>query len=337
MAAARSCGSPTISFGLLSIPTKLYLAAASESFSFNMITPLKEDAEGNVSGGNRVKQKLIDAVTGEEVQKGDCDRGYEYAKDQFVIFTDEELDSLAGEKANSIELVEFASDTVFDPLHVEKAYYLAPDKGAEKAYRLLVRTLEKTGKVAVGKWYSRGKDHLVILVPAGKDSASLHLTMFQMYYANEVRGFEYQFSDKSEPTEGEVEMAKMLISKLSTKNFDVKKYNDEFAERIRSAIDAKIADPEQEVKAGGKSTASVVDLLALLKASLEQTEPAKVAPVVMEKPATPKKKKGKKASEELTVARMVNGKVDLPTGDDLGGPGPKGPGLKKTKGKKNGE
>jgi DNA end-binding protein Ku len=323
MAAARSCGSPTISFGLLSIPTKLYLAAASESFSFNMITP----------DGNRVKQKLVDAVTDEEVQRGDCDRGFEYTKDQFVIFTDDELDSLAGEKANSIELAEFASDTVFDPLQVEKAYYLAPDKGAEKAYRLLVRTLEKTGKVAVGKWYARGKDHLVILIPTGKDSATRHLTMFQMYYANEVRGFEYQFSDKSEPTEAEVEMAKMLISKLSTKNFDVKKYNDEFAERIRTAIDAKIADPEQEVKAGGKTNVPTMDLLAMLKASLEQTKPSEPAVVVMEKPAVPKKKRGKKA--EVTVGRLVNGKVDSPTGDDLGGPPPsKGPGLKKTTGKK---
>lgn len=272
--ASRSCASPTISFGLLSIPTKAYLSAASESFSFNMITP----------NGNRVKQKIVDAVTEEEVQRGECLRGYEYAKDQFVTFSDEELDALAGEKANSIELAEFASDSVFNPVQVEKAYYLAPDKGAEKAYRLLVRTLERTNKVAVGKWYTRGKDHLVILVPTNG-----HLTMFQMYYANEIRAFEYQFTDRSEPSDQEVDMAKQLINKLSTKSFDVKKYNDEFAERARAAIEAKIADPENEVKVGSKSASTVIDLLAQLKASLETT-PKPIEPVVMEKSETPKKK-----------------------------------------------
>lgn len=292
--ASRSCASPTISFGLLSIPTKAFLAAASESFSLNMITP----------NGNRVKQKLIDAVTEEEVQRSECDRGYEYAKDQFVIFTDEELDSLAGEKSNSIELAEFASNSALDPLQVEKAYYLAPDKGAEKAYRLLVRILEKTGKVAVGKWYTRGKDNLVILVPTGKDSTNKHLTMFQMYYASEVRTFEYQFSDKSEPSEAEIDMAKQLINKFSTENFDVKKYSDEFAERIRGAIDVKIADPEKEVKPGNKTIVPVMDLLTQLKASLKQA-PKAIAPAVMEKPITPRAKKTS------------------------------GPGLKKTKGKKS--
>ncbi len=309
----RSVGSPTISFGLISIPTKVYLAASGERFSFNMITPTKDDGKGNITGGNRVKQKLIDAVTGEDVEKGDCLSGYEYAKDQYVTFTDQDIDSLAGERSNAIELQEFVDNSAFNPVQVEKCYYLAPDKGAEKSYRLLSLTMEKSGKVAVGKWYARGKDYLVILAPTNG-----YLTMFQMYYANEVRAFEYQFSDKSLPSEPEIALAKKLIGQLSTKQFDVKKYNDEFAERIRAAIDVKINGGEQLAAIASAPQRNIIDLMELLKASVA-------------------------AVETEGVARVVNEKIDLPVGDDLGGgiilpppepPPPSKPGLKKTRGKK---
>lgn len=300
----RSVASPTISFGLISVPTKAYLGASSESFSFKMITP----------EGNLVKQKIFDAVTDKEVPRGDCLKGYEYAKDQYLTFTEADIDALAGDNQNSIELKEFVDDSAFNPIQVEKCYYLAPDKGAEKSYRLLTTTLENLGKVAVGKWYTRGKDHLVILKATGG-----HITLFQMYYANEVRAFEYQFSDKTAPTDQELALAKRLINQLSTKQFDVKKYSDEFAERIRAAIDAKINGGEETVAPATTAKPNIIDLMELLKASIE-------------------------AQETGGIVRLVDGKVDTHVGDDLGGgvlpppyeepTPPSKPGLKKTKGKK---
>jgi len=253
--AARAVASPMLSFGLISLPTKAYVAASGDTCSFNQITP----------AGNRVKQKIVDVVTDKEVTRAECRKGYEYAKDQYVIFTEEEVDSLAGEKSNSIELTEFVANTHFDPLQVEKCYYLAPEKGAEKTYRLLARAMEKMDKVAIGKWYARGKDHLIMIRPTGG-----RLTLFQMYYSNEVRDFEYEFSQASEPGERELELAKKLINQLTSKDkdFDATKYTDEFATRVRTAVDTKISGGTLKEIAAPAQT-KVMDLAALLEASLE--------------------------------------------------------------------
>src|SRR3989304_2130269 len=168
----RATASGTVSFGLVSIPCKFYTACSSESVQFKMITPK----------GNKVKQKIFDAVTDEEVERNACLKGYEHVKDQFVTFTSEELEALESERNNLIDINEFVPLASVDLLAVEKSYYLGADKGGDKGYLLLAKTLETTGKVAVGRWDARGKEQLVILRPYNGG-----LLLHQMFYTNEVR------------------------------------------------------------------------------------------------------------------------------------------------------
>lgn len=278
---ARSSGSAVISFSLITVPVKLYLTAASEAFSFNMITP----------GGSRVKQKLVDAADEtKEIDRKDCLKGYEYEKDKYITLTDEELKALEGDRSNTIDVAEFVEDVNFNPIAVEKCYYLAPDKGAERTYRLLSRALTDMKKIAVGKYYARGRDHLVALRANGDA-----LTLFQMYYANEIRPFEYSFSSALSPTDKELELAKMLIGKFTCDKFDVTKFNDQYAERIREMIERKRSG---EIIEAPKQVASApaMDLMKLLEASLAGgAAPAAPAPVAA--PVAPQI-----AIQETTVA-----------------------------------
>lgn len=251
MAGSRSVGSAVISWGLVSIPVKAYLTASADGFSFNMITP----------AGNRVKQKLVDAVTGDEVKRSDCVSGYEVEKGKYVTFTDEELDALAADKSNSIEMLAVTDKINLSPAFVEKALYLSPDK-SDKSYKLLNRCLREDKKVAVCKWYSRGKDHLVAIAAVGEI-----LMMFQLYYKSEIREFDAKFGNGSDPTDKEVSLGKMLLAQLSVENFDLGTYKDEFAGRVEAAIatkqgGGKIESVKEEVRA------AAFDLAALLESSL---------------------------------------------------------------------
>jgi DNA end-binding protein Ku len=148
---------------------------------------------------------------------------------------------------------------------VEKTYYLVPDKGAEKSYRLLARSMERAGKVAVGKYYARGRDNLVMIEPNNGE-----LVMYQLYYQSEVRAFEYKFSNASEPGVRELELAQKLIRKLCSKGFNPSKYYDQYAERIRTAIDAKVSGDGTVKVAASKPPTEVVDLASLLERSLQK-------------------------------------------------------------------
>jgi len=280
--AARSSGSAVISFGLISVPVKLYIAASSEAFSFKRISP-----EGNITS-----QKVFDAVTNTEITIAECQKGYEYEKGNYLILQDEELKALEGAKSNTIELIEFVKDTNFNPLAVEKGYYLAPDKGAERPYRLLSSVLKKESQMAVGKYYARGRDHLVVMRP--QDDA---LVMFQMYYANELRPFEYKFSSATEPTERELGLAKMLVANLASDAFDPSSFVDEYAARIREVVERKRAGEVFEVPKQ-LNAAPVMDLAALLEASLAAPPQPKAAPLPQPAPleasAEPTEKKPSK-------------------------------------------
>lgn len=253
MAGSRAVASPVITFGLVSIPTKAYLAASSETNSFHMIT----------TKGNRVKMKFVDALTNETVEKKDCSSGFEIEKDKYVVLTDEELKSFEGEKNNYIEIAEVVSSNNLLHTYIEKAYYLSPDK-SDKAYKLLAYGLAKSNRIAIGKWQTRGRDHLISLVPSGGA-----LMMFQMYYSSELREFAASFAKNSEPTPKEIELANMLLDRLESKHFDLSKYNDEYSARVKSAI---------EKKKNGESTESIkqeinesaFDLASLLESSLKK-------------------------------------------------------------------
>lgn len=248
MSSMRSVASATISFGMVSIPVKAYLTASAESISFSWLTP----------DGNRVKQKLVDADTGEEVERCDVKHGYEYEKDKFIPFSSEELSLVSGEKDNVIEITEFNDRDNVDiyPTKIERTLYLTPDK-SDKSYRLLHNALVKRKRVAVAKWYTKGKDHLVVLEP--RDSL---IIMLQLYYVNELRDLGMNFAVGSEPTPHEEKLALSLVDHLTNEEFDLSVYRDEYKARLETVIQAKLSGgrvTSQKLAAGPES---LTDLLA---------------------------------------------------------------------------
>jgi DNA end-binding protein Ku len=258
--AARAIASGTISFGLVSIPVKLFTATSSQQVHFNML-------HGPTSG--RVKQQYVLASGGEVVSRKDLVKGYEYSRGQFVVFSDQELKQLESPRSSSIDIVEFVPLSSVDLLQVEKSYYLGPDKGGDKAYRLLTESMKQTDRVAVGRWAGRGKEQLVV-IRAYRDGLLLH----QMFYANEVRAFEdvdtgatFNFSDL------ERDLALRLIEQLSVAEFDASKYRDEYEDRVRAAVEQKAAGQELQ-SVGEVPRAQIIDLFEALKQSLQQLQPA---------------------------------------------------------------
>lgn len=258
--AARATASGTISFGLVSIPVKFFTAASSEQVRFNMLHP---------KSGGRLKQQLYSPVDDEIVDRKDTVKGYEYAKGQYVQFTDEEIKALETTRSSSIDIIEFVPLDLVDFVHVEKSYYLGPDKGGDKAYRLLNKSMTSKGKVAIGRWAARGKEQLILIRPY-KNGLILH----QLYYANEVRKFadidlgaEYDFSEK------ELDLAEKLIDQLAVDEFAPEKFSDEYADRVRAAVDEKVAGKEITV-APEAPKAQIIDLFEALKKSLSGEAPA---------------------------------------------------------------
>src|SRR5690606_1456103 len=171
--APRALSTATISFGLVSIPVKLFTAASSEQVSFNML---------HKKCGGRVKMQFHCPTDNEVVERADTVKGYEYARGQYVLFSDEEIKALEAARDNAIEITEFVPIDTVDFVHVEKSYYLGPDKGGDKAYRLLSAAMQGKDRVAVGRWAARGKEQLVLVRPYGEG-----LILHQLYYKNEVR------------------------------------------------------------------------------------------------------------------------------------------------------
>jgi len=291
--AARATSSGTISFGLVSIPVKFYTAASSEQASFNML---------HKKCGGRVKQQYICPTDNNEVvERTEMVKGYEYARGQYVTFTDEEIKALEAERSNSIEIAEFVPIESVDFVQVEKTYYLGPDKGGDKAYRLLSESMTKKEMVAVGRWASRGKEQLVLIRPYGKDGIILH----QLYYATEVRAFDeidtgavFKFSDK------EHELAEKLIEQLSTESFEPEKYSDSYSQRVDTAVQQKVEGKEITI-APEAPKAQIIDLFEALKKSLSNTAKADNGTSSGEAPIRPPKKTAPKAekSEKKTRAK----------------------------------
>ncbi|HVZ36813.1 MAG TPA: Ku protein, partial [Polyangiaceae bacterium] len=218
----------------------------SQQVSFNLLDPETK---------SRVQQQYINPGSGQIVSRSSMVKGYEYAKGQYVVFDEAELKALETERSNSIDIVEFVPLSSVDLLSVEKSYYLGPDKGGDKAYRLLTEAMKHTQKVAVGRWAARGKEQLVVIRPY-KDGIILH----QMFYANEVRAFEevdtgatFQFKD------AERNLAEKLIAELSSDTFQPDKYKDEYADRVIAAVEKKVAGEQIHV-AQEVPKAQVIDL-----------------------------------------------------------------------------
>src|SRR5213593_408768 len=272
--APHSLGSGTISFGLVSIPIKMYTAASPGGVSFNQL---------HAKCGNRLRQQMICPVDNEVVDRSQIVKGYEFQKDQYVRFTDEEIKSLEGEASRVIDIAEFVPLATVDPIYFEKTYYLGPDKGGEKPYRLLADAMAKTDQVALAKFVMRGKESLVLVRPA-QGGLMLHT----MFFADEVRSFgEIEKGESAKIREGELPLALQLIDGLSSDTFSPEKYRDEYRERVLELVNQKVEGKEVSAAGPQVQRAQVIDLMEALKQSLARraaAPPAAPAAAAEKKP-----------------------------------------------------
>jgi DNA end-binding protein Ku len=255
---ARSIASLTISFGLVAIPVKLYSATvSSERISFNLLRQ---------KDGSRVKQQYIAVNDGKPVERSEMVKGYEFAKDQYVMFSPEELKALEDATTHSIDIGQFVPLDSVDPVYFDGTYYLAPDKGGAKPYTLLATALRKAGQCAVGRWISRGKEHIVI-IRALEDGLAMH----QLHFKAEVRDLKDLGVEAAPVSEPELKLARQLIDHLGAKRFDPNEYSDEHKVRIEAAIQRKVDGKEVSLAEGPVSAkgGNVIDLMEALRASID--------------------------------------------------------------------
>ncbi len=258
--AARSIGSLSVSFGLVSIPVKLYSATeASRAISFNFL---------HKNCGSRLKQQYLCIKEEVVVPRDEIVKGYEFAKDQYVMFTPEELKALEEAGTHTAEITEFVPIEKVDPVYFDKAYYLAPDKGGAKPYALLAKALRESGRCALGRWAARGKQYIVMIRPIATDDGD-GLVMQQLLYAGEVRAIKEIEIPKTEVKAAELKLAQQLIEQQASDNFDPAAYTDEVRARVEKAVQKKVEGEEitmaEEPEKGG---AQVIDLMEALRASL---------------------------------------------------------------------
>jgi DNA end-binding protein Ku len=255
--AARSIASLTVSFGLVSIPVKLYSATeATRSISFNML---------HKGCGSRLKQQYICVKDEVAVPREDVVKGYEFAKDQYVIFTPEELKAMEEAGTHMAEITEFVPIESIDPVYFDKAYYLAPDKGGAKPFALLASALRESKRCALGRWAARGKQYIVMIRPV-EDG----LIMQQLLYAGEVRSIKDIEIPQTEVKPAELKLAKQLIEAQASEKFDPSLYRDEVAARIEAAVQKKVEGQEITMAEAPQGGAQVIDLMEALRASLEK-------------------------------------------------------------------
>lgn len=265
-------GSGTISFGLVNIPVKVYSANDSSGrLSFNQLHAEKK---------TRLKQQMYDPATGEIVPKEQIVKGFEYAKDQYVVFSDDELEKLELATSRAMEITEFVPLETVDPLFFEGGSYLGPEKGADRAFALLVTALTDMKHAAVAQWVTRGKQQLILLRPLGKG-----LVLQQLRYADEVKSqAEVPLPDVN-ASEAELGLAREFIQRLAQPKFDVSKYHDNYRDKLRGLIDSKVKGEVIDLTPAPEPVAKVVDLMEALKASLAKTSGA--APAAAAAPASP--------------------------------------------------
>jgi DNA end-binding protein Ku len=253
---AHPIGSATLSFGLVSVPVKMFSTGESAAaISFNWLH--KKD-------GARLKQQYVCSKDGDKVEKDEMVKGYEFTKGQYVIFTTEELKALEEKATGAIDVTEFVPAKLVDRLYLEKAYFLGPDKGGERAYRLLSEALKQTGRVAVGQYVARGKQYLISVRPLEGG-----LVMEQLRYANEVRSMADVPIPKADVKKPELQLAVQLLDQASSEAFDPGKYEDNARKRILEQIQRKVDGQEITEEPTESPKTQVIDLMAALKASLK--------------------------------------------------------------------
>jgi len=288
--AARSIASLTVSFGLVAIPVKLYSATqASGAVSFNLLH--------KPPCGSRLKQQYICAKEDVPVAREDMVKGYEFAKDQYVIFTPEELKALEETGTHTVEITEFVPVESIDPVYFDKAYYLGPDKGGAKPYALLTRALRETGRCALGRWAARGKQYIVMVRPVAEG-----LVMQQLLYAAEVRPIAEVEIPKTEVRPAELALATQLIEQQAAAAFDPSAYTDGVKARIEAAVQKKVEGQEIAVaEEAAAPTAQVIDLMEALRASLKKKAPEAAKPAAQ----TAARKPPKRAEQDAPPAKRA--------------------------------
>jgi DNA end-binding protein Ku len=256
--APRSIASLTISFGLVAIPVKLYSATvSSERISFNLLRQ---------KDGSRVKQQYVAVNDGKLVERAEMVKGYEFAKDQYVMFSAEELKALEDTTTHAIDIGQFVPLESVDPLYFDGTYYLAPDKGGAKPYTLLAKALRKTHQAAIGRWISRGKEHIIVVRALGDG-----LAMHQLHFKAEVRDLKDLGIEAATVSEPELKLAQQLIDHLAVKKFDPNEYADEHKTRVEAAIQKKVEGKEVTLAEGPVAAkgSNVIDLMEALRASID--------------------------------------------------------------------
>jgi DNA end-binding protein Ku len=294
---ARPIGSATIAFGLVSVPIKLYSASESAGgVTFNWL---------HKQCGSRLKQQYVCAKDGQKVEKDDMVKGYEFAKGQYVLFSPDELKTLEEKSTGAIDIAEFVPAEQVDRLYLDSAYFLGPEKGGERAYKLLAEALKATKRAALGQYAARGKQYLVMVRPMGNG-----LVMEQLHYAVEIRSISEVEIPEGEVKKAELQLAVQLIEQAASEAFRPEAYEDNVKKRMLESIQQKVEGHEITAEPAAAPETQIIDLMEALKASLAkggkagaegaERKPAKRAPrLTLEKAAeTPKQRKvaGRKVS-----------------------------------------
>jgi DNA end-binding protein Ku len=308
----RAIATGQIAFGLVSIPVKLFSAAeTSEKISFNM---LHRDC------GSRIQQQLFCPKDERTIDRAEIVKGFEVSRGQYVLFNEDELKALEEKATQQIEITEFVRSDQIDPIYFAKPYYLGPDKGGSRAYALLSRALQETGRWAVAKYAARGKGYVVVLRPLGNG-----LVMQQLYYPNEIRSIDELDLGDAEIRENELQMAIQLAEMSASDTFDPSQYRDEVSDRVRELIQRKIEGEEITNAAAEEPRAQVIDLMDALRRSLgtadtesapapkRASSAAKLAaklPAVDKLPIKARERKApKRAPRAAKVARLAKSKA----------------------------
>ena len=293
--AARPMGSGTISFGLVSIPCKLFSTADTASaVRFNYLS----------KDGSRLRQQYIRASDGEIVEREDRVQGYEFAKGQYVTFTPDELKALNVAATNAIDIDEFIPLAEVERIYIERVYYLGPDKGAGRSYHLLREALAKTKRAALARYAARGKSYLVLVRPLGEG-----LVMEQLKHEDELRRMDDVPLDVCDVNEGELGLAIQIIEQRANEQFEPNKYKDEVRARTLELIQQKIDGQDISVAPEEKPEAKIIDLMEALKASVGNKKPGRPAagPKAVTAKAPKAPKKGSRARKATPQARRSAG------------------------------
>ena len=241
-----------LTFGLVSLPVKLYSAARSETVSFNQLH--KHD-------NSRVKQVLYCQAEDKPIPRADIVKGYEYEKDKYVVIDEDDIKKVAPKTAKTMEILEFVKSADVDPIYMESSYYMAPDEAGEKPYALLFEALRQTGYCALAKIAMHNREHIVILRPSSKG-----ILLHTMYYKDEIRMVDEFRTDTSLVKKPELELAKTLISSLEAA-FEPEKYHDEYRDNLKALIQAKVEGRETVEVPAATQLAPVIDIMEALKMS----------------------------------------------------------------------